>query len=82
MICQNDMQHGRSLVHSSNVVHYQVAVMTGCHFELCMYILFCYFITEIGTTTFIHILAADSAEERDEWIESLRKASVRPHNNM
>ena len=55
--------------------------MTGHLFELCMYILFCYFITEIGTTTVVHILAADSAEERDEWIETLRKASVRPHNN-
>ncbi|XP_065882696.1 pleckstrin homology domain-containing family A member 2-like isoform X2 [Dysidea avara] len=32
---------------------------------------------EIGTTTITHILAADSAEERDEWIETLRKASMR-----
>ena len=38
-------------------------------------------ITEIGTTTITHILAADSAEERDEWIETLRKASVRHHDN-
>jgi len=45
----------------------------------CMCILYhiiYYLIKEIGTTTVIHILAADSAEERDEWIETLRKASV------
>lgn len=34
--------------------------------------------TEIGTTTVIHVLAADSVEERDDWIDTLKRASVRP----
>jgi len=33
---------------------------------------------EIGTTTVTHVLAADSVEERDDWIDTLKRASVRP----
>lgn len=32
---------------------------------------------EIGTTTVTHVLAADSAEERDDWIDTLKRASIR-----
>ena len=33
--------------------------------------------SEIGTTTVTHVLAADLAEERDDWIDTLKRASVR-----
>ena len=36
-----------------------------------------YVTIEIGTTTVTHVLAADSAEERDDWIDTLKRASVR-----
>ena len=36
---------------------------------------------EIGTTTVTHVLAADSVEERDDWIDTLKRASVRLEHN-
>jgi len=38
-------------------------------------------VIEIGTTAVTHVLAADSAEERDDWIDTLKRASVRPEHN-
>lgn len=35
-----------------------------------------FIIPEIETTTGSYFVSVDSAEERDEWIDSIRKASV------
>ena len=56
-------------------MHVQKVYICGKYFYFTTSVL-CVF-PEIVTTTGSHFVSFDSAEERDGWIESIRKASVR-----